>query len=237
MHQLLAARAPLFITRVPTTFATVAVAAASSSRLTAPRSLPSRTGRRSANAIDDHNANSLRARSINRISGNARTMTINAERSGKDQSYSVDAVFAASGGATHEDNSVAEAVANHNVKIILGSKSFTRKAILTEMGIAYDVVTADIDEKAIRREKPEDLVMALALAKADAIVSRLESEGWGGSGSGNGNGNRNRNGDGNGSGGVTVARERTLLITSDQVVVHQGRAGEVRGWKGGTGKT
>ncbi|KAK9150751.1 hypothetical protein Syun_009060 [Stephania yunnanensis] len=35
--------------------------------------------------------------------------------------------------------------------------------------------TADIDEKAIRMEKPEDLVMALAEAKADGIISRLQT--------------------------------------------------------------
>ncbi|KAE9466974.1 hypothetical protein C3L33_01115, partial [Rhododendron williamsianum] len=34
--------------------------------------------------------------------------------------------------------------------------------------------TADIDEKSIRREKPEELVMALAEAKADAIISKLK---------------------------------------------------------------
>ncbi|KAK9098480.1 hypothetical protein Syun_025525 [Stephania yunnanensis] len=33
----------------------------------------------------------------------------------------------------------------------------------------------DIDEKAIRMEKPEDLVMALAEAKADGIISRLQT--------------------------------------------------------------
>jgi len=34
-------------------------------------------------------------------------------------------------------------------------------------------MTADIDEKSIRRENPDDLVMVLAEAKADAIMSRL----------------------------------------------------------------
>ncbi|KAG5043027.1 hypothetical protein JHK87_006942 [Glycine soja] len=36
---------------------------------------------------------------------------------------------------------------------------------------------ADIDERGIRREKPEDLVMALAKAKANATVQRLLVEG------------------------------------------------------------
>ncbi|XP_021908011.1 maf-like protein DDB_G0281937 isoform X4 [Carica papaya] len=50
-------------------------------------------------------------------------------------------------------------------KIVLGSKSMARKRILAEMGYEFTVVTADIDEKEIRKEKPEDLVMALAEAK------------------------------------------------------------------------
>lgn len=49
-----------------------------------------------------------------------------------------------------------------------------RRQILAEMGYEFTVMIADIDEKEIRREKPEDLVMALAEAKADAILSRLQ---------------------------------------------------------------
>ncbi|KAJ8435243.1 hypothetical protein Cgig2_015646 [Carnegiea gigantea] len=59
-------------------------------------------------------------------------------------------------------------------KIILGSKSIARRKILVEMGYEFTIMTADIDEKAIRKEKPEELVMALAEAKADAIISRLQ---------------------------------------------------------------
>ncbi|KAL6956115.1 hypothetical protein U1Q18_044382, partial [Sarracenia purpurea var. burkii] len=50
-------------------------------------------------------------------------------------------------------------------KIILGSSSIARRKILAEMGYDFMIVTADIDEKSIRREKPEDLVMAIAEAK------------------------------------------------------------------------
>ncbi|CAM9002240.1 unnamed protein product [Rhodiola kirilowii] len=42
------------------------------------------------------------------------------------------------------------------------------------MGCDFTIVTADIDEKGIRKDKPEELVMALAEAKADAIVSKLQ---------------------------------------------------------------
>ncbi|KAM3710639.1 hypothetical protein ACJW31_01G045600 [Castanea mollissima] len=60
-------------------------------------------------------------------------------------------------------------------KIILGSSSIARRKILAEMGYEFTIMTADIDEKCIRKEKPEDLVMALAEAKADAILSKLQT--------------------------------------------------------------
>ncbi|XP_014624799.1 7-methyl-GTP pyrophosphatase isoform X3 [Glycine soja] len=50
-------------------------------------------------------------------------------------------------------------------KIILGSSSVARRKILSEMGYLFTIMTADIDEKSIRKETPEDLVMALAEAK------------------------------------------------------------------------
>lgn len=58
-------------------------------------------------------------------------------------------------------------------KLILGSSSTARKKILGDMGYEFTTMSADIDEKAIRNEKPEDLVMALAEAKADAIISKF----------------------------------------------------------------
>ncbi|GMN22736.1 hypothetical protein TIFTF001_043569 [Ficus carica] len=56
--------------------------------------------------------------------------------------------------------------------------------------------TADIDETSIRKEKPEELVMALAEAKADAIISRLQST------------------------GQLEGAEEKLLITADTVYFH-----------------
>ncbi|RID44080.1 hypothetical protein BRARA_I00900 [Brassica rapa] len=84
-------------------------------------------------------------------------------------------------------------------KMILGSQSMARKRILAEMGYEFTVVTADIDEKAIRRDNPEDLVVAIAQAKADEIISKL--------------------------GGLTQFGQDpqpTLLITADTVVVYKG---------------
>ncbi|XP_015575313.1 7-methyl-GTP pyrophosphatase isoform X1 [Ricinus communis] len=63
-----------------------------------------------------------------------------------------------------------------SVKIILGSSSVARRKILAEMGYEFTVTSADIDEKCIRKEKPEELVMALAEAKADAIIAKLQAD-------------------------------------------------------------
>ncbi|KAH9692987.1 Maf-like protein [Citrus sinensis] len=84
------------------------------------------------------------------------------------------------------------------VKIILGSSSMPRRKILAEMGYEFSVMAADIDEKSIRKEKPEDLVMAIAEAKAEAILNRLPI------------------------GDYIKEAEPTILITGDQVVVYEG---------------
>ncbi|CAI0399910.1 unnamed protein product, partial [Linum tenue] len=72
---------------------------------------------------------------------------------------------------------VAAAMSKPSYKIILGSASMARRRILAEMGYEFTVMTADIDEKSIRKDKPEELVMALAEAKADAIIARLLNTG------------------------------------------------------------
>ena len=46
--------------------------------------------------------------------------------------------------------------------------------MLREMGYEFEVMPADIDEKAIRRENPEELVLALANAKADALLPKIK---------------------------------------------------------------
>ncbi|CAN1255673.1 7-methyl-GTP pyrophosphatase [Linum perenne] len=84
-------------------------------------------------------------------------------------------------------------------KIILGSASMARRRILTEMGYEFTLMTADIDEKSIRKDKPEELVMALAEAKAEAIIAKML------------NTNEMKNYSGT-----------TLLITADTVVVYKG---------------
>ncbi|MCD7454526.1 hypothetical protein HAX54_025147 [Datura stramonium] len=54
---------------------------------------------------------------------------------------------------------------NSSFKIILGSSSMARRKILADMGYEFTVMTADIDEKSIRKENAEELVVALAEAK------------------------------------------------------------------------
>ncbi|XP_009103516.1 7-methyl-GTP pyrophosphatase isoform X2 [Brassica rapa] len=90
-------------------------------------------------------------------------------------------------------------VVERGFKLILGSQSMARKKILGEMGYDFTIVTADIDEKAIRRDNPQDLVVALAQAKADEIISKL-------------------------GGQSQFAQDPlpTLLITADTVVVYKG---------------
>ncbi|CAM9945647.1 unnamed protein product [Scytosiphon promiscuus] len=85
--------------------------------------------------------------------------------------------------------------------IVLGSKSFTRKMIVEEMGFIPVVRSADIDEASIgdRTANPADLVLQLGLAKAEALLPTLRAEAECG----------------------TLGA--TLLLTGDQVVVHDGR--------------
>ncbi|XP_050939160.1 uncharacterized protein LOC103503944 isoform X5 [Cucumis melo] len=84
-------------------------------------------------------------------------------------------------------------------KIILGSSSVARRKILSEMGYEFTIMSADIDEKAIRKEKPEELVVALAEAKADAIISNLQNIDT-----------------------HEKEAEQTVLIAADTVVIYEG---------------
>lgn len=79
------------------------------------------------------------------------------------------------------------------MKIILGSQSDGRKKVLKSMGYDFEIMPADIDEKQIRFSDPVKLTMALANAKAEAILSKIKE------------------------------KEGCILITSDQVVVCNGK--------------
>lgn len=87
--------------------------------------------------------------------------------------------------------------ASSSLRLILGSSSASRRQILAEMGYSFTLLSADIDEKEIRKEKPEELVVALAHAKADAIMEKLRDNGM--------------------MKEILDSQETTLLITADQV--------------------
>lgn len=59
------------------------------------------------------------------------------------------------------------------MKLILGSQSVGRKRILESMGYTFEVMNPDIDEKSIRCDDPAKLTLALAHAKADALIARI----------------------------------------------------------------
>eukprot|EP00882_Tetradesmus_deserticola_P005756 GHRQ01006061.1.p1 GENE.GHRQ01006061.1~~GHRQ01006061.1.p1 ORF type:complete len:232 (+),score=77.71 GHRQ01006061.1:691-1386(+) len=107
-----------------------------------------------------------------------------------------------------------------NPRIVLGTASSSRRQIMdslaSQYSFKYEVLKADINEKAIRRDSPRDLVLALAHAKADALLPQLTA--------------------GNSSSSINLAAGTeahdssssigTFLITCDQVVVHDGQARE-----------
>jgi len=61
------------------------------------------------------------------------------------------------------------------MKVVLGTTSKWRRKLFTTHfpECPAEFMAPDIDEKAIRREEPEDLTIAIACAKADALVPRL----------------------------------------------------------------
>ncbi|MDO8600118.1 MAG: Maf family nucleotide pyrophosphatase [bacterium] len=59
------------------------------------------------------------------------------------------------------------------MKIILGSQSQSRKKILEDMGYEVTMMPSHIDEKQIRFEDPKKLTLALAHAKAAALLPRI----------------------------------------------------------------
>ncbi|MDO8261486.1 MAG: Maf family protein [Candidatus Magasanikbacteria bacterium] len=59
------------------------------------------------------------------------------------------------------------------MRLILGSQSKGRKKMLEEMGLDFDVMAADIDERAIRFADPKVLVLAIANAKAEVLKTRI----------------------------------------------------------------
>lgn len=87
--------------------------------------------------------------------------------------------------------------------LILGSASFTRKLILSEMNIPYLKIIRPIDEKSIgdrTSDAPHDLVLTLAIAKMNHLVNEIQ----------------------NGNCHEEQAKAECIILTGDQVVTHDG---------------
>lgn len=59
------------------------------------------------------------------------------------------------------------------MKLILGSSSPYRKAILEKLPLSFEVVSPNIDEQALPEEKPEHTALRLAQSKAKAIATQF----------------------------------------------------------------
>ena len=57
-------------------------------------------------------------------------------------------------------------------RIVLGSSSPFRKALLEKLDLSFDCDSPDIDETPLKNEHPKDMVVRLAKQKADAIATR-----------------------------------------------------------------
>ena len=62
------------------------------------------------------------------------------------------------------------------MKLILGSQSLSRKRLLENIGCHFEVMSPQIYEKAIRLDNPRELTLALAKAKASALLKRLKGQ-------------------------------------------------------------
>jgi septum formation protein len=93
-------------------------------------------------------------------------------------------------------------------RLVLGSASPARKAVLAELGVPFSTAAADLDERALgaaarARGDAQALVLDLAAAKGDALVAALDADA-GGDGS------------------------PALVISADQVVLGGGPPREIR---------
>jgi len=71
--------------------------------------------------------------------------------------------------------SVKTATSSSPPRLVLASGSRHRRALLERLGLAFDVVPADIDERAAPHERPADTAVRLAEAKA-RTVARLQRD-------------------------------------------------------------
>lgn len=105
--------------------------------------------------------------------------------------------------------------------LILGSGSFTRKLILSEMNIPYTLKVRPIDERNLGDRSvgsnPADLVLLLAKAKNEALIEGLLDPNII-------NGNDEESPDSEATNekySLLMDREECIILTADQVVTHQ----------------
>ena len=59
--------------------------------------------------------------------------------------------------------------------VILASTSPTRLRVLRAAGLRPEVIPSEVDETSVTRDRPRDLTLALAEAKAAAVAQRVEA--------------------------------------------------------------
>ena len=60
------------------------------------------------------------------------------------------------------------------MKTIFGTSSKWRRQFFDDFGFDYEIMSADIDEKAIRFSNPTELTLAIAKAKATELLKRIK---------------------------------------------------------------
>jgi len=71
-----------------------------------------------------------------------------------------------------QDNQQLPELLNKIMKLVLGSTSPFRKALLEKLHINFECDSPDIDETPLENEPVEEMVIRLAIAKAQAISAR-----------------------------------------------------------------
>ncbi|EED86250.1 predicted protein, partial [Thalassiosira pseudonana CCMP1335] len=118
--------------------------------------------------------------------------------------------------------------------LLLGSASFTRKLILSQMNIPYHVVVRPIDERTLgdrtMNANPEELVLLLANAKMDKLLGEIEGGGCDGElsdalevSSASGSELDDKNGMESNNDSVNDNEKEWIILTGDQVVTCQNR--------------
>lgn len=85
-------------------------------------------------------------------------------------------------GLTTAATAAATGTGEKPLRVMLASSSKWRQALIGQIlpeGFAVSTATAispDIDEKAVRRSDPKELVLAIANAKADAVLKKLQAQ-------------------------------------------------------------